>query len=162
MNEQDLVYRLRKRAEIRRQIPSRKSVQECAPDRIADLLEEAAAEIESLRETIKTCGLVIKAATLLVETKPKTAQEWANSLTKEQATAFVEKITGGWKDLEPELWVETVIACHTSGKEVGSGFGTHCWNKVYQIGLHQYDLTYDYHCNNPDEPIDIKFKRVPE
>ena len=45
MND-DLVYRLRKRAEIRRQIPSRKSVQEGAPDRIADLLEEAANEIE--------------------------------------------------------------------------------------------------------------------
>ena len=47
MNE-DLVYRLRKRAEIRRQIPSRKSVQENAPDRIADLLEEAADKIEQL------------------------------------------------------------------------------------------------------------------
>lgn len=50
MNEQDLVYRLRKRAEIRRQIPSRKSVQEGQPDRLADLLEEAANEIEALRE----------------------------------------------------------------------------------------------------------------
>lgn len=49
MNEQDLVYRLRKRAEIRRQIPDRKSVQENKPDRIADLLEEAADEIERLR-----------------------------------------------------------------------------------------------------------------
>lgn len=48
-NEEDLVYRLRKRAEIRRQIPTRKSVQENAPDRIADLLEEAANEIEKLR-----------------------------------------------------------------------------------------------------------------
>jgi hypothetical protein len=48
-SEQDIVYRLRKRAEIRRQIPSRKSVQEGAPDRIADLLEEAAKEIEKLR-----------------------------------------------------------------------------------------------------------------
>lgn len=38
MNDQDLVYRLRKRAEIRRQIPDRKSVQENKPDRIADLL----------------------------------------------------------------------------------------------------------------------------
>jgi hypothetical protein len=46
----DLVYRLRKRAEIRRQIPSRKSVQEGAPDRIADLLEEAANEIDRLKE----------------------------------------------------------------------------------------------------------------
>lgn len=42
----DLIYRLRKRAEIRRQIPTRKSVQEGAPDRIADLLEEAANFIE--------------------------------------------------------------------------------------------------------------------
>jgi hypothetical protein len=49
MDEQDLVYRLRKRAEIRRQIPSRKSVQENKPDRIADLLEEAADEIERMR-----------------------------------------------------------------------------------------------------------------
>jgi malonyl CoA-acyl carrier protein transacylase len=54
MNENDLVYRLRKRAEIRRQIPSRKSVQEGQPDRIADLLEEAANEIERLRETSVT------------------------------------------------------------------------------------------------------------
>lgn len=45
---QDLVYRLRKRAEIRRQIPTRKSVQEGKPDRIADLLEEAALCIEQL------------------------------------------------------------------------------------------------------------------
>ena len=49
MNEEDLVYRLRKRAEIRRQIPTRKSVQEGSNDRIADLLEEAADEIEKLR-----------------------------------------------------------------------------------------------------------------
>lgn len=47
--EQSLVFRLRKRAEIRRQISTRKSVQEGAPDRIADLLEEAANEIERLQ-----------------------------------------------------------------------------------------------------------------
>lgn len=47
--ENDIVYRLRKRAEIRRQISTRKSVQEGKPDRIADLLEEAANEIEKLR-----------------------------------------------------------------------------------------------------------------
>jgi hypothetical protein len=50
INEQDLVYRLRKRAEIRRQIPSRKSVQEGKTDRMADLLDEAADEIERLNE----------------------------------------------------------------------------------------------------------------
>lgn len=48
--EEDLVYRLRKRAEIRRQIPGRKSVQEGKPDRIADILEEAANEIDRLRK----------------------------------------------------------------------------------------------------------------
>ena len=48
-NEQDLVYRLRKRAEIRRQIPGRRSVQNGEQDRLADLLDEAAAEIELLR-----------------------------------------------------------------------------------------------------------------
>lgn len=47
--QEDLVYRLKKRAEIRRQISTRKSVQEGKLDRIADLLEEAAAEIERLR-----------------------------------------------------------------------------------------------------------------
>lgn len=46
----DLVIRLRTRAEIRRQIDSRKSVQEGKPDRIADLLEEAANEIERLQQ----------------------------------------------------------------------------------------------------------------
>jgi len=50
MDEQDIVYRLRKRAEIRRQIPSRKSVQEGKPDRIADILEEAANVIEQHRK----------------------------------------------------------------------------------------------------------------
>jgi hypothetical protein len=48
--EQSLVFRLRKRAEIRRQIKDRKSVQEGANDRIADLLEEAAVRIEQLEQ----------------------------------------------------------------------------------------------------------------
>jgi len=51
-DEQDIVYRLRKRAEIRRQIPGRKSVEEGTPDRIADILEEAANEIVELRQEI--------------------------------------------------------------------------------------------------------------
>jgi hypothetical protein len=49
VSEQSLVFRLRKRAEIRRNIKDRKSVQEGSPDRIADLLEEAANEIERLQ-----------------------------------------------------------------------------------------------------------------
>jgi 3'-phosphoadenosine 5'-phosphosulfate sulfotransferase len=56
--EENLVSRLRKRAEIRRSIQTRKSVQEGKPDRISDLLEEAAAEIELLwgkrNEEVKT------------------------------------------------------------------------------------------------------------
>ena len=50
VSEQSLVFRLRKRAEIRRQIQDRKSVQEGRPDRIADLLEEAADKIEQLEQ----------------------------------------------------------------------------------------------------------------
>jgi len=50
VSEQSLVYRLRKRAEIRRQISSRKSVEEGKSDRIADLLEEAADEIDRLQK----------------------------------------------------------------------------------------------------------------
>ena len=56
VSEQSLVFRLRKRAEIRRQISSRKSVQEGAPDRIADLLEEAANKIERLQNDRKHTG----------------------------------------------------------------------------------------------------------
>jgi len=53
VSEQSLVFRLRKRAEIRRQIPGRKSVEEGARDRIADLLEEAADHIEQLEKSVK-------------------------------------------------------------------------------------------------------------
>ncbi len=44
---QDLVFRLRERARIRRQIATRKSVIEGKADRISDLLEESATLIEN-------------------------------------------------------------------------------------------------------------------
>lgn len=47
--QQSLIFRLRKRAEIRRQIPGRLAAVEGKPDRIADLLDEAADEIERLQ-----------------------------------------------------------------------------------------------------------------
>jgi len=47
--EQSLLFRLRKRAEIRRQIPGRLAVVENKPDRIANLLDEAADEIQRLQ-----------------------------------------------------------------------------------------------------------------
>ena len=50
--EQSLVFRLRKRAVIRRQIPGRLSVLENKPDRIASLLDEAANEIENLKNLL--------------------------------------------------------------------------------------------------------------
>jgi hypothetical protein len=49
VSDQDLVYRLLKRADIRRNIPGRKSVEEGKSDRISDLLEEAAIEIIKLK-----------------------------------------------------------------------------------------------------------------
>jgi hypothetical protein len=54
VSEQSLIFRLRKRAEIRRQIQDRKSVQEGQPDRIADLLEEAANELERYQNSPTT------------------------------------------------------------------------------------------------------------
>lgn len=45
----DLIERLRTRAKIRRSIVSRKSVQEGKPDRLAELLDEAADKIELLQ-----------------------------------------------------------------------------------------------------------------
>lgn len=52
VQEQTLIERLRKRAEIRRSIPTRKSVIDGSPDRLADLLEEAADEIQRLESDI--------------------------------------------------------------------------------------------------------------
>lgn len=45
--------RLRKRAEIRRQITTRKSVQEGKPDKLANLLDEAALYIDCLEERVQ-------------------------------------------------------------------------------------------------------------
>ena len=50
--EQSLVFRLRKRAEIRRQIPGRLAAVEGKPDKIANLLDEAATEIETLKKRV--------------------------------------------------------------------------------------------------------------
>jgi hypothetical protein len=50
--EQSLIFRLRKRAEIRRQIPGRLSAVEGKPDKIANLLDEAADEIENLKKRV--------------------------------------------------------------------------------------------------------------
>jgi len=61
LQEQGLVYRLRKRAEIRRQIPGRRSVEQGETDRIADLLDEAAAEIERLQKQTQDLQALLSA-----------------------------------------------------------------------------------------------------
>ena len=61
LTEQGLVYRLRKRAEIRRQIPGRKSVEQGQADRIADLLDEAAVEIERLQKQTRDLQALLSA-----------------------------------------------------------------------------------------------------
>jgi hypothetical protein len=53
---ESLVFRLRERARIRRQISTRKSVSEGAPDRISDLLEEAADELDKVYYYIGVSG----------------------------------------------------------------------------------------------------------
>ena len=53
-NEQDIVERLRMRAKIRRSIPREE------PDRIADICEEAAAEIERLRKILHNTGVELE------------------------------------------------------------------------------------------------------
>jgi len=52
-NKESLIDRLRIRASIRRSITSRKSLQEGKPDRISDLLEEAAMQLSTYEKQIK-------------------------------------------------------------------------------------------------------------
>lgn len=58
--EDSLIYRLMKRASIRRSITSRKSVQEGQPDKISDLLEEAAVELYENNLDIKILSRQVK------------------------------------------------------------------------------------------------------
>lgn len=57
IEEQSLVERLRIRAHIRRNAQGRKSVQGDKPDRIADLLEQAADRIESFEGMFETAKI---------------------------------------------------------------------------------------------------------
>ena len=49
----DLILRLRIRASIRRQISTRRSVQEGKPDRLADLLDESANELSRFQNELE-------------------------------------------------------------------------------------------------------------
>lgn len=56
---ENLITRLRTRASLRRIISTRKSVQNGEPDRIADLLEEAADYIELLKEEVNVLNNIL-------------------------------------------------------------------------------------------------------
>jgi hypothetical protein len=133
---EDLVYRLEKRAEIRRQISSRKSVQEGKPDRIADLLEEAAAEIEALRNSSQDVKVPER--------------------TKEEALEFIKNLMDGWQDLKKEYW-ENVIEAVKDKAPYDSGQGTHCFHNDYKVANgYTYRLIYEY--SSYELPIDIRYK----
>lgn len=67
-----IIIRLRKRAEIRRQIPSRKSVQNGEPDRIAALLDDAADAIDSLLDALELTASRYEEAVILSGGEPNT------------------------------------------------------------------------------------------
>jgi hypothetical protein len=81
----DLVYRLRKRAEIRRQISTRKSVQEGKPDRIADLLEEAADELGALAESANSTTNFVEPKTPVQPEQDPTKEIYAVLFAVEEA-----------------------------------------------------------------------------
>ncbi len=99
----DLVYRLRKRAEIRRQIPDRKSVQEGKPDRIADLLEEAADYIEK-REVFSDVQRFMQAAGQSVDKYNDEQATLYHRLINEEYSEFISA-----RIVKDE--VETIDAC---------------------------------------------------
>lgn len=78
--DEDLIMNLRKRAEIRRQISTRKSVQEGAPDRISDLLEAASDRIEEY----KTC-----LASASVTMNPEEVQLFVDKAIKDYKASLV-------------------------------------------------------------------------
>ena len=142
MND-DLVYRLRERARIRRQIPTRKSVLEGKSDRIADLLEEAANEIEKWTNIYSSTE-----TPTLPNTHGMNLDDFLNKM----------RTDAGWVDVNELQWGS--ILRLTDGikpePDVG-GNSLHCYNNVFKIGNMLYDITYDYidQC-----PIWIKAKEI--
>ncbi len=84
----DLVYRLRKRAEIRRGNTQRKSVINNEPDRISDLLEEAATRIKELEEALKALRDDV------LTTAEETGREVVERETFQQACDALAKLEG--------------------------------------------------------------------
>lgn len=92
---ESLIYRLRKRAEIRRNATSRKSVQEGKPDRISDLLEEAADKMEEYEMGCKNCEKLKDALISLIQESNienlKKMRDYLNSILVGQSMDDVER-----------------------------------------------------------------------
>ena len=88
----DLIHRLRKRAEIRKSITSRKSVQNNEPDRISDLLEESANKIESLTRDLIGASLYEHDYKTLMAKPPLTDEEIKDVLRTNFDDVYLEDI----------------------------------------------------------------------
>lgn len=96
-NDQDIVYRLQTRATIRRQIATRKSVQEGKPDRIADILEEAAREIAHLERELGGA--------------PRVERDEARNDALEEAAKVCDRLRNKNYSSEDERWVAGTDDC---------------------------------------------------
>jgi hypothetical protein len=125
MDEQDIVYRLRKRAEIRRQIATRKSVQEGKSDRIADLLEEAANDIEWRRSCPQDPLLKETQMTALEIMERWSAGDWhtdpdggtCNAIALAYNAGEAAGLKAGWHVYMPECAGPIMCACSDKGKK---------------------------------------------
>ena len=109
MTNESLVYRLRKRAEIRRQIPHRKSVQEGKADRLSNLLEEAADKLEKYEQFMPDSNGIVSDEQL----KQKVLDIWdqvegqcTSSTSKHMRGVFIDRMLPVLKEL-------VLDCCHT-------------------------------------------------
>jgi len=139
MKTDDLINRLEMRANIRRNISTRKSVQEGKPDRISDLLEEAAEELKRL-------------STLLNEKHGK-AEVPSNFLMD------ILEPTLKWKEVPKTEWPELMNAKNILDPIDYYGHGTHCSDYTYLINGSTYNFLYD---NSSDNPSVIQITKLRE
>ena len=88
----ELIKQLQERARIRRQIPTRKSVQEGQPDRIADLLERAAAALSRDSEDAeRNIDAIVNRIVDAYQDSPKTNYMLAHACTQAIRSALAAR-----------------------------------------------------------------------
>jgi hypothetical protein len=113
---QDLIFRLRERARIRRQIQTRKSVQENKPDRISALLEEAATAIEQFNK-MKTFRHEWWVCTPTIDIHLHDVNSWPEALTRTfPENHHVEERIFVWQATRTKELYEAQIAKAESGQ----------------------------------------------